>query len=91
VLFAVIAEEARPRLFALMDELRAAGVAADAAYGSRRLKRVLELASRRGAERVVIVGEDEWVDAQASVRDMTTGVQRRVALDLLVKELSGEF
>ena len=30
VLFAVIAESAQPRLFALMDEARAAGVAADA-------------------------------------------------------------
>ena len=35
VLFAVIAEQARPRLFALMDDARAAGVRADAAYGSR--------------------------------------------------------
>ncbi len=91
VLFAVIAEEARPRLFALMDELRAAGVPADAAYGSRRLKRILELAARRGDEIVVMVGDEEWTGEHATVRDMTSGTQRTVALDLLVKELSGEF
>jgi len=91
VLFAVIAEQARPRVFALLDEARAAGVPADAAYGSRRLKRMLELASRRGAERVVIVGEDEWEREQATLRDMTSGEQRTVALDLLVKELTGEL
>jgi histidyl-tRNA synthetase len=90
VLFAVIADEARPRLFALMDELRAAGVPADAAYGSRRLKRILELAGRRGDGIVVIVGDDEWTGEHATVRDMTSGTQRTVALDLLVKELSGE-
>ena len=89
VLFAVIAEQARPRVFALMDELRAAGVSADAAYGSRRLKRMLELASKRGAARVVIVGDEEWEREQAAVRDMTSGEQRTVALDLLVKELTG--
>jgi histidyl-tRNA synthetase len=91
VLFAVIAEQARPRLFALLDEARAAGVPADAAYGSRRLKRMLELAARRGAGRVVIVGEDEWEREQATLRDMTSGEQRTVALDLLVKELTGEL
>jgi len=89
VLFAVIAEQARPRLFALMDELRAAGVPADAAYGSRRLKRMLELAAKRGAGTVVIVGDQEWEREQAAVRDMTSGEQRTVALDLLVKELTG--
>ncbi len=91
VLFAIIADQARPRLFALLDELRAAGVPADAAYGSRRLKRMLELASRREVDRVVIVGDDEWEHEQATVRDMTSGEQRTVALDLLVKELTGEL
>jgi histidyl-tRNA synthetase len=74
-----------------MDEARAAGVAADAAYGSRRLKRMLELASKRGDTRVVIVGDDEWEHEQATVRDMTSGEQRSVALDELVKELAGGF
>jgi histidyl-tRNA synthetase len=91
VRFAVIADEARPRLFALMDDLRSAGVPADAAYGSRRLKRILELAARRGDGIVVIVGDEEWTGEHATVRDMTLGTQRTVALDLLVKELSGEF
>ena len=64
---------------------------ADAAYGSRRLKRMLELAAKRGDTRVVIVGDDEWEREQATVRDMTSGEQRSVALDELVKELAGEF
>jgi len=88
VLFAIIAEQAQPRLFALMDEARAAGVAADAGYGSRRLKRLLETAAKRGAHTVVIVGEDEWGRGQATLRDMTSGEQRGVALDDLVAELT---
>jgi histidyl-tRNA synthetase len=52
---------------------------------------MLDLAAKRGAGRVVIVGEQEWEREQATVRDMTSGEQRTVALDLLVKELTGEL
>jgi len=86
-LFAILADEARPRVHALMDDVRAAGVRCDAAYGGRRLKRALELADRRGVPTVVIVGDDEWAAGEATVRDMTTGEQRRVALDRLAEEL----
>jgi histidyl-tRNA synthetase len=87
VLFAVLHDEARPRVYAEMDAARASGLRCDAAYGGRRLKRALELAGRRGAAQVVIVGEDEWGAGEAAVRDMTTGDQRRVSLDDLVSEL----
>ncbi len=88
VWFAVIEDAARPRLYALMDAMRAAGRVCDAAYGGRRLKRALELASRRGAAVVVIVGADEWERGVATVRDMNTGEQRELPLDDLVRELS---
>jgi histidyl-tRNA synthetase len=88
VLFAVLVDAARPRMHALMDEARAGGLRSDAAFGGRRLKRALELAARRQARRVVIVGEDEWSAGEASVRDMASGEQHRVALDDLVGELS---
>jgi histidyl-tRNA synthetase len=88
VMFAVLDDAARPRVHALMDDARAAGLRSDAAYGGRRLKRTLELAARRGAGTVVIVGEDEWGAGEASVRDMTSGDQRRVPLDGLVEELA---
>ncbi len=88
VLFAVLTDVARPRVYALLDDARAAGIRADAAYGGRRLKRVLELASKRGDRAVVIVGDDEWSRGEAAVRDMTTGEQRAVALDDLVEELT---
>ena len=81
-------EPARPRVMALLDEIRGLGVHADVAFGSRRLKRALDLAARRGARRTVIVGEDEWGSGAATVRDMNTGEQRSVPLDGLVEELT---
>jgi histidyl-tRNA synthetase len=49
----------------------------------------MEWASKRGASRVVIAGEDEWSRGEVAVRDMTTGDQRDVPLDGLLEELIG--
>ena len=59
-------DAARPRVHALMDDVRAAGVRCDAAYGGRRLKRALELADPARHPTVVIVGEDEWAAGEAT-------------------------
>jgi histidyl-tRNA synthetase len=88
VCFAVVSADARPRLYAIMDELRLRGRPADAVYGGRSLRRQLEQAGRRGATVSVIVGDDEWGRGVAAVRDMNTGEQREVALDDLVGDLS---
>ncbi len=88
VCFAVVSADARPRLYAIMDELRLRGRAADAVYGGRSLRRQLEQAGRRGAAVSVIVGDDEWGRGVAVVRDMNTGDQREVALDDLLGDLS---
>jgi histidyl-tRNA synthetase len=85
--FAVLEEAARPRLYALMDEARDAGLRCDTAYGARRLKRLLEQSARRSARLTVIVGPEEWGRGQATVRDMNTGEQRGVALERLTEEL----
>jgi histidyl-tRNA synthetase len=88
VCFAVVHAPARPRVFALMDELRAAGRPAEPVFGDRSLRRMLEAAGKGGAAATVIVGEEEWSRDVAAVRDMNTGQQREVALDELVAELS---
>lgn len=87
--FAILAPEAGPPLHALMDEARERGVHCEAAFGGRSLRRVMEWASKRGASRVVIAGEDEWSRGEVAVRDMTTGDQRAVPLDGLLEELIG--
>jgi histidyl-tRNA synthetase len=86
--FAIIHEPARPRLFAIMDEIRVTGRRVEPVFGRRSLRRMLEYAGKAGAELTVIVGEDEWSRGVAAVRDMNTGGQREVALDELVSELS---
>ncbi len=67
--------------------VRAAGVAARAELGERKLGRQLESAAREGAHLVVIVGDELAADGLVQVRDLEAGTQRPVALADLVREL----
>ena len=88
VFFAVFDEEARPRLLALMDEARAAGLRCDADFAGRGVKGQLKHADRLGARLTVVCGGDEWARGCAAVKDMASGGQEEVALDDLVGRLT---
>jgi histidyl-tRNA synthetase len=86
--FAVpLGEEAERRLFALVTELRRAGVSADIATGGRGLKGAMKAADRSGATFAVIVGDRDLADRVVQVKEMSTGKQFEVALDRLSDEL----
>ncbi|HEX5466801.1 MAG TPA: histidine--tRNA ligase [Candidatus Limnocylindrales bacterium] len=71
----------------LATELRAAGLAARADLGARRLGRQLEGAAREGAHFAVIVG-DELASGQVQVRDLQAGTQHVANVADLARELS---
>ncbi len=79
------ADDTVQRLVVATD-LRAAGLAARADLGRRKLGRQLEAAARDGAHFAVILG-DESADGQVQLRDLEAGSQRPIALDDLVREL----
>jgi histidyl-tRNA synthetase len=86
--FAVpLGEEAERRLFALVTDLRRAGVSADIATGGRGLKGAMKAADRSGATFAVVVGDRDLADRVAQVKEMSTGEQFEVALDRLSDEL----
>ena len=66
--------------------LRAAGIAARAELGQRKLGKQIESAARERAHFAVIVG-DELADGQVQLRDLQAGTQKLVAVDDLVREL----
>jgi histidyl-tRNA synthetase len=66
--------------------LRAAGLAARAELGQRKLGKQLESAAKERAHFAVILG-DELADGQVQVRDLEAGSQKLVAVDDLVREL----
>jgi histidyl-tRNA synthetase len=72
--------------FRIATELRAAGLAARAELGQRKLGKQLEAAARDGAHFAVIIG-DELRDGNVQLRDLEAGTQRLVPAANLAREL----
>ena len=68
----------------LAQELRAAGLRTDRAFGGRSMKAQMKAAGRSGARVAVIVGEQELAEGTATVRDLRLGEQQTVPRDELV-------
>jgi histidyl-tRNA synthetase len=70
----------------IATDLRAAGLAARAELGPRKLGKQLEAAARDGAHFAVIIG-DELNGGNVQLRDLEAGTQRLVAVPSLAREL----
>ena len=70
----------------IATELRAAGLAARAELGQRKLGKQLEAAARDGAHFAVIIG-DELAGGHVQLRDLEAGTQRPVTVASLAREL----
>ena len=71
-------EEASMRI---ISKLRDNNIAAEIYPESAKMKKQMDYANRRGIPYVVIIGSDELVRGEASIKDMRTGEQRVVALN----------
>lgn len=70
--------------FALVQDLRRAGIAAETDLLERSLKAQLKYAAKIGASQVVIIGESEMEKQTALVRDMAGGEQKEVPMATLL-------
>ena len=61
--------------FAIAAEIRAGGVPAEVYLGSAGMKAQMKYADRRGSPAAVIVGEDEFRDGTATVKNLDLGRQ----------------
>ena len=74
-------EAACRRAVALARKVRDLGVAVEVAADSVKLKRSLEIASKIGAQRVLIIGDQELADGRYQLKNMANGEQRGVSDD----------
>jgi len=80
---AALGDAARKLAFDLVVSYREKFVAADMDYLGKSLKAQLKLADRLGAEKVIILGEDELKKGYGIIKDMKTSKQEEVKLDSL--------
>jgi len=84
---AALGETAQKLSFKWIQQLRKAGLAVEMEYASRSLKAQLKYANRLGAQKVLMVGENELKSGKAILKNMSTGEQVEVALEDLVENL----
>jgi histidyl-tRNA synthetase len=87
VFFVTLTPEARTLAMKLASVLRAEGVACDLDYADRSAKGQFRQADRSGATYAAIIGEDELERGVCTLRDMTSGEERTVAVTDGAKEL----
>ncbi len=82
-----VGEAAGARAMVIAQDLRKAGYRIELGY-SGNMKRRLARADKAGAVAALLIGDDELAKGIAIVRDMKTGDQREVALEVLAENLS---
>jgi histidyl-tRNA synthetase len=89
IFVAAMGDAARDAAIALLRELRHAGFEAHMEYEGRSIRSQMKRADRLGARVAVILGDDELVRGDATVKNMATGEQVRVGRAALVAHLRG--
>ncbi|MBC8368825.1 MAG: histidine--tRNA ligase [Planctomycetes bacterium] len=83
-----VADEQRPELFVICQQLRAAGIRVDVDHRSKSLKAQFKEANRSGATWVIVLGDDEQVANKIVLKNMQDKSEQVVAQSQLVKLLS---
>ncbi|MCW2679669.1 MAG: hisS [Frankiales bacterium] len=78
---------AKAHAVGLVGQLRAAGVAADLAYGDRGMKGAMKAADRSGAAYAVVLGDRDLEAGEAQLKDLREHAQVAVPLDAVVETL----
>jgi histidyl-tRNA synthetase len=77
VYFAYLDERGKRQAFHLAEQLRAAGISAELAFGERKLGKQLSAADKAGAQLVLILGEDELANDTITIKDLRSGGEQR--------------
>lgn len=83
----ILGAQAKARAYKLVNEIRQAGLIVETDYMDRSVKAQMKYANKIGAQKVVIIGENELEKGIVNVKDMATGEQTEVKLG----ELPGLF
>jgi histidyl-tRNA synthetase len=82
-----IGDNAHRLAVSLLQQIRAADIRADMAYGDRGLKGAMKAADKSGAKYAVVIGEDEVKSSQVQIKNLGESSQVQVALGDMVAHL----
>ncbi|MEN9735337.1 MAG: hypothetical protein RL129_47 [Actinomycetota bacterium] len=82
-----LGEETKAFVAKLLNDLRAAGISADMAYGDRALKGSMKAADKAGAKFSLVIGSDEMKSGLAQLKNMNSGEEKEVR----ISELKNQF
>jgi len=85
--FAGIGEAGADKAFLLMSALQKSGIRAEMDFMGKSLKAQMRRANKLGAERVLIIGEEELEQGSAPLKNMADGSQQEIGLDSAVATL----
>jgi len=90
VYFAILGAKARKKGISLVHAMRKSGLSVETRYSPMSLKAQMKLADKLRCKTVVMLGEDELVKSEATVRNMETKEQASVKMEELIRYLQGE-
>ena len=77
----------RPQAFALVQQLRAAGIKADLDHCGRSLKAQFKYANKTGAPVTAVIGDDEAANGTVKLKRMSDGTEQTVAVSEAAKAI----
>ncbi len=86
VLFVALDEESHKYAFKQVSSLRDAGIACDLYPEPTKMKKQMSYANARNVPYVAIIGETERQENKVSLKNMVTGEQKDISVDLLSQE-----
>ncbi|MDR0853648.1 MAG: histidine--tRNA ligase [Clostridiales Family XIII bacterium] len=82
-----LSDETKPKAIEIAAGLRSKGLSAELDLCGRGMKAQFKYADREGVRFAVVLGDEELRSGEATLKDMESGEQRRVAFELLTAEI----
>jgi histidyl-tRNA synthetase len=82
-----IGDKAHSLAVSLLQQIRAAELRADMAYGDRGLKGAMKAADKSGARFAVVIGDEEVSNSQVQIKNLGDSTQAQVAIGDMVAHL----
>ena len=71
----------------LLTTIRDAGISAEIYPGENKLKKQMEYANKINAPAVILYGEDEIKSGKPTLRDLSTGKEKSIAIQEIINEI----